>query len=168
MVIEQKSVEAVAALRSVIIDLLRRNDYVIGKNAEGITHQKSLVRLGDDGSNLNWLLGHMTASRDVCTRLLGAEPVWEKEHARRYGRGSNVPAAADTEPFSDLLAAVTEAGERLREALNAASEEALSLPNPRNAEERVVDAIFFLVWHDTYHAGQTALYRRLAGFTGVF
>lgn len=168
MVTEQTSAEAVAALRSVLVDLLRRNDFVIEKNSEGLTHDQSLVRLGDEGSNLNWLLAHMTASRDVCTRLLSAEPVWDKEHARRYGRGSAVPSAADAEPLENLILAVKESGERLRRALQAASADELSLPNPRNAEERVVDAILFLVWHDTYHAGQTALYRRLAGLTGVF
>ena len=168
MVNEQKSAEAVAAIRSTLVDLLRRNDYVIARNADGMSHQDSLQQLADGGSNLNWLLGHMTASRDVCTRLLGAEPAWEKEHARQYGRGSSISDASDAEPLEELLAAVTDSGERLRQALTGASEDALSRPNPRNAEEHVLDAIFFLVWHDTYHAGQTALYRRLAGFTGVF
>ena len=167
MVSEQKSAEAVDAIRWTLIDLLRRNDYVISKNAEGLSHEDSLKQLSEGGSNLNWLLGHLTASRDVCTKLLGAEPTWEAERARIYGRGSSIPAVDEAEPFEDLLTAVSDSGERLRQALQDASTEALSLPNPRNAEERVLDAIFFLVWHDSYHAGQTALYRRLGGLGGV-
>ncbi len=168
MISEQTSPEAVSTLRVVMTDLLRRNNYVLEKNCEGISHDKSLIRLGDDGSNFNWLLGHITASRDVCTRLLGAETQWPKDQGRRYGRGSGVVPPEEAEEFNGLLAHAIRSGERLQAALEAASNEELSLPNPRNADERVVDAIFFLIWHDTYHAGQTALYRRLAGLSGVF
>lgn len=168
MVSEQQSAEAIAAVRATLMDLLRRNDFVISKNAEGLSHEDSLVRLGEGGSNLNWLLGHITASRDVCTKLLGAEPTFDKDRARRYGRGSDVAATSAAEPLADLLAAAADSGERLRQALQVASTDKLALPNPRDAGERLIDAIYFLVWHDTYHAGQTALYRRLAGFSGVF
>lgn len=168
MVSEQQSAEAVYAIRSALVDLLRRNDYVIENNAEGLSHEDSLKRLGEGGSNLNWLLGHITAGRGVCIKLLGAEPVFTSERARVYKRGSSIPAAADAEPLADLLSAATEAGDRLRQALEKASADQLSRPNPRDAGERVLDAIYFLVWHDTYHAGQTALYRRLAGLSGKF
>lgn len=168
MVSEQTSAEAVETIRVAMMDLLNRNDYVLQKNSEGLTHEHSLEKLDEGGSNLNWLLGHMTASRDVCTRLLGAEATWDKDHARKYGRGSEVPETGKAEPLEKLLAAVADSGERLRAALSEATMDQLTRPNPRNAGERVIDAIYFLVWHDTYHAGQTALYRRLAGLAGVF
>lgn len=168
MVSEQTSAESVDAIRATLLDLLRRNDYVLQKNTEGITTGQSLVRQAGGGSNLNWLLGHVAASRDACTRLLGARPNWPPEHARRYGRGSAVPEAEAVESVETLLEAVRNSGELFRQALEAATSEQLSLPNPRNAEERIIDALFFLVWHDTYHTGQTALYRRQAGLEGVF
>ncbi len=150
------------------MELLRRNDYVVAQNVKGISHEQALARIGPGGSNLSWLLGHMTASRDVCTRLLGAEPAWGKDRGRLYGRGSGAVGADDAEPLEQLISAHAEAGKRLSEALIAADTESLARPNPRNAGESVMDAIWFLVWHDTYHTGQTALYRRLAGLDGVF
>ncbi len=168
MVSEQTTPESVGAIRAALADLLRRNDYVVDRNTDGITTEQSLVRFTGGSSNLSWLLGHMTASRDACTRLLGAQPLWPLEHARRYGRGSEVPEDQAAEPIGTLRQAFHESGQLFRQALEAASEEQLSRPNPRNAEERIIDALFFLVWHDTYHAGQTALYRRQAGLGGVF
>ncbi len=160
--------DEVLTVRDAVVDLLTRNNYVVQQNVEGVTHEKALELIGPGGSNLNWLLGHMTASRDVCTRLLEAEPAWDKDRGRLYGRGTASIKPENATRLEELISAHAEAGKRLSEALMAAGTESLTRPNPRNAGESVMDAIWFLVWHDTYHTGQTALYRRLAGLDGVF
>lgn len=140
---------------------------MVSKNTEGLTHDQSLLRIGEGGSNLNWLIGHMTASRNKLIRLLEGEQTWDSEQMARYDRGSQVGAAEDAEQLPDLLGALAQAGERLAQTIRAADAASLERPDPRNASQTVLDATNFLVWHDTYHAGQTALYRRLAGLSGV-
>lgn len=158
---------AILQVRDATATQLERNDYVVSKNTEGLNHEQSLLRIGEDGSNLNWLIGHMTASRNNVIRLLEGEPTWDNEQITRYDRGSQVGAAEEAEQLSDLLAVLAQAGERLAQTIRAADADSLERPDPRNASQTVLDATNFLVWHDTYHAGQTALYRRLAGFSGV-
>lgn len=158
---------AILQLRDLTASQLERNDYVTAKNTAGLTHEQSLLRIGPEGSNLNWVIGHMTSARNSLIRLLNGEPIWNREQCTRYDRGSQVGAAEAAEPLPDLLAALSQSGERLAQVIRAADAASLERPDPRNPNQTVLDASNFLVWHDTYHAGQTALYRRLAGLSGV-
>ncbi len=157
----------ILAVRDSTVALLKRNDYVVKRNTESLNQEQSLLRIGDGGSNLNWVIGHMTAARNSCLKLLGAEPLWDKAQSGRYDRGSQAADIVDAELLADLLEALFETGTRLKGALSTADAVTLERPNPRDATETVMDAAGFWIWHDTYHAGQTALYRRIAGLSGV-
>lgn len=143
---------------------LRRNLGVIRRNLGGLSHEDSLRTLRPGGSHLNWLLAHLVASRDAMLRALGAETVWSEEVGARYGRGSSPPSAADAPPLAELAAALERSQELLDAALAAATPDLLAAPHGRST---VGARVAFLTWHESYHTGQTSLYRQLAGLEGT-
>lgn len=155
-----------AALLAALAATLERNTQVVLKNTDGVTHEASLRPVAPGSSHLNWLIGHMVASRDGILAQLGAETTWERERARRYDRGSQLPARGEEEPLSELLAALERSQRLLAAALPAAPAERLAAPSGMPGRS-VLEWTEFLVWHDSYHTGQTALYRRVAGLEGT-
>ena len=148
---------------------LTRNLGVIRRNLEGLTHEDSLKTLRPGGSHLNWLLAHLVASRDSMLRSLAgetdAETVWSQEVGARYGRGSSPSSPEDAPSLTELIAALVRSQELLDAALAAATPEALAAP--RGGRFTVGGWVEFLTWHESYHTGQTSLYRQLAGLEGT-
>lgn len=145
---------------------LDRNLGVIERNIDGIDLERSLLGVVPGGSHLNWMLGHLVASRDSMLRSLDpdGETVWDRDTATRYRRGSVPALAPEAQPVEELAGALKRSQELLATALASVDQAALD----REHGDRTVGAwIEFLIWHETYHAGQTALYRRLAGLPGA-
>jgi len=143
---------------------LARNLGVIQRNTEGLSHQQSLLTVRPGGSHLNWLLGHLISSRDGMLRALDSETVWGPEARERYGRGSTPATPAEAQPFEELLSALERSQGLLTTALEQVSSEQLQA---QSGDRTVGQWLEFLVWHETYHVGQTALYRSLAGLAGT-
>ena len=66
---------------------------VLEKNLDGVSHQESLINPQPGGSCLNWLLGHLTRSRNQALPLRPEADVSERgvRHLRRQ-RGEALPA----------------------------------------------------------------------------
>ena len=135
---------------------LERNFSVIKQNAEGLTTEQSLLALVEDGSTL---LGHLIVSRDGILRALDTETVWDEAARENYGFGTS--ATNIEKPLDSLLADLARSQEKVKAALSAASPAQLEAKRPNGSS--VAEFVEFLVWHDSYHTGQTTLYRRLAG-----
>ncbi len=142
-----------------------RNATVAQLQAKGLSHEDALRQLPFRGNCLNWVLGHMLASRDDMLVWLGQEPVGG-ERANRYRRESDpiTGPADDVLPLDELLACLSASQEKLAAALAAVTEADLDrevLLGSRAAPLR--NRLFFLYFHDTYHTGQTELLRQLCG-----
>jgi len=115
-----------------------------------------------------WLVGHLIWARKSVLGRLGAE--WTAPWLGLYARGAKLdPAAARPSP-PELLSAWSEVSALLGEALEDASEEALSQPikqGPPSADGKVSGVINFLAYHETYHVGQMAYLRCWLGHKGV-
>lgn len=137
----------------------------LGLNLEGVTHEESLVRPTAGGNSINWVVGHIVASRPPILDLISATPVRLDEAYRNYARGStgNVPPAnvLPLPRMLDDLAATTEA---LRARLLAMPEGDFRAPS-RNAT--LGERLAFLAFHENYHVGQVGLLRRLTGKPGA-
>ena len=73
---------------------------VLKKNLEGVTHDESLLQPPGGANCLNWVLGHVVATRDVALELLHQQPIWSKEDAALYRRGSApIRDASKARPF---------------------------------------------------------------------
>jgi uncharacterized damage-inducible protein DinB len=149
-----------------LTSLFKTNHGAIRLNVDGITDEEALLQPKPDGNCLNWVVGHVVASRNGALTLLGEEPVWSREETDRYKRGSApIRAAGEGKPLAHLLADFDRSQERLLRGLSKLTEAKLDEPFPNWGTVR--QALFFLHFHEAYHAGQTAMLRRLAGKPGA-
>lgn len=146
--------------------------FVIAKNTEGLTHGDSLVQPSPAGNCLNWVLGHIVASRSRLLELLDREPIWDDALKKRYETGS--PPLTDPEralPLETILRDFEGSQEPLVEGLRELSTERLAETAPfsptNDPDETVGSLVTSFVFHEAYHAGQTGILRRIAAKEGA-
>ncbi len=121
-----------------------------------------------------WILGHLAYSADGGRALLGAEKRLPASWTTLYGPGSKCSALRGDYPAKDdLVNAVCDGFERLREAAATATSEQLSRPstNPRmkDALPALKDGVaFLLTGHLGVHLGQLSTWRRMIGLPHLF
>ena len=145
---------------------LERNQGLIVKATEGLTHAESVLQLPFESNCMNWVLGHMAVYRDA---LLGYTR--QRPYLSSLERDLYVQGVAPIKPESETVLL-----ERLRAVL-ADSFDALIVwlrSNPEGLLEDTlagVDLTFgatiaenfaILCWHDSCHAGQLSVLRELA------
>ncbi len=143
---------------------------VLKMNTQGLTNEDSLVQPAPGGNCLNWILGHMVATRNQTLELAGQPTIWSEEKAERYRRHSP-PIEGPEEavvPIDEILADFEKSQEAIIAGIEALSEEELAVKVSWFGEE-VEKAIVLasLVFHEAYHLGQTGLVRRLVGKEGA-
>jgi uncharacterized damage-inducible protein DinB len=142
-----------------------RNASIIKMQAEGLTNEDSLRQLPFHGNCLNWVLGHIVVSRDSVLETLG-EPLVMDSYGVRYKRGSDPVTQADegTRALEELLDWLDRSQERIVTALSKMDEAALAREYTSGDRKTTVgQRAFFLYFHETFHVGQTELFRQLAG-----
>ena len=150
----------------VLANVFKRNDWVLSRQAEGLSHADSLLQTEPRGNCLNYVLGHMLVGRDSVAKFFGLGPLLSEVEKARYD--SDVEPVIGGEQgvveLSRLLELLTEATVRIGEALEGLD------PKELEREEKLGESpgtlgswIEFFGWHDTYHVGQTEFLRQLAG-----
>ncbi len=143
------------------IQRLESNNFILQQQIEGLTHADSLVQVEFPGRCLNWIVGHVVTYRDEMLRVLDGEVVWDNHrHELYFINTSDDLDAAPPVAFPQILDDWCVGQNRLLALLNHA------LPNDMNAlssdgERTVGQRISALVWHETYHVGQTEIVRQL-------
>jgi hypothetical protein len=145
------------------------NYEVLKKNLDGITHEESLIQPEGGGNCLNWVLGHIVATRDNVMLLLNQAPVWDSDIAGIYQRGSDpLHDGSKAQPLEKIVADLGRSQDRLVAGLATVSAPELSAPSPdKSVAETVGELLFVLQFHEAYHAGQAGLLRRIAGHEGA-
>ncbi|MBU0741199.1 DinB family protein [bacterium] len=146
--------------------------WVFNKTLAGVTHQDSLVQPAPAGNCLNWVAGHLAASRMGMLELLGQETVWDATWRERYRRGSApVAGGDDAAAFDGIVRAFNASQGGIVAGLPALTEDRLDEPapfSPGNDETETVGSLLAgLAFHESYHCGQLGLLRRLLGKDGV-
>jgi DinB superfamily len=142
-----------------------RNASIIKMQTEGLTNEDSLRQMPFHGNCLNWVLGHIVVSRDSVLETLGEPPVMDA-YGVRYQRGSDPVTQADegTLGLEELLDWLDRSQERIATALSKKDEAALAREYTSGDRKTTVgQRTFFLYFHETFHVGQTELFRQLAG-----
>lgn len=145
-------------------------DRALKANTAGLTHEDSLVQPQQGGNCLNWIVGHVVTTRNQFLALLGKEPIWEGERAARYARHTEPIVGPEDSivPFEEILAAFDTSQQAILAGLSEISDEELSVMVPWfGSESPKAVALAGLVFHETYHVGQTGLLRRVAGKEGA-
>lgn len=145
--------------------LFALNHHALHRNLEGVTDEEALHQ-PVSGNCLNWVVGHIVASRNGVLKVLGAEPHWPAEQADRYARGSApVTGPGGAASFQRIVRAFDESQERIAARLSEVTEADLAKPHAQ--DQSVGEWLSFLHFHEAYHIGQTGLLRRLAGKEGA-
>ena len=144
---------------------------VVKLNIAGLTQEESLIQ-PTAGNCANWVLGHLLGTYCGVAPLLGQEPVMTKETLKRYDRGAPpLQDPADALDFQDLATALDEAVRRFDAGLSSLTPEVLDRPvanSPtKNPNETVRTLLNTISFHQSYHAGQLGLLRRIAGKEGA-
>ncbi len=146
--------------------------FVTQLNLKDLEPSDTFLASGENGNCINWVLGHILASRDHLLELMGCEPVFGAEGCERYKNGSaavhgpedGVEHARLSELFEQSQAAV-EAG---LDAFDPArfAEEVSWVPGGER-KEPLGKMLPGLIFHEAYHAGQIGIIRRLIGKDSV-
>lgn len=150
--------------KEMIHGLFKTNHWVLTRQADGLTHDDSLLQLPFRGNCFNWVLGHILVSRERVLEMLGIEGTWTEEEIARYKYDSEPITSADDPailPFERLLADFERTQEQIADGFAEISDQQLAETNER--ERTVADRLLFLAWHEGYHLGQTEYLRQLAG-----
>jgi len=150
-----------------LIELFNRTHWIIKKQTEGLTHADSLLQPPQSGNCLNWVVGHLVASRNAILMAMNESPTWSEEELAIYRRESEpLTNLGKAQPFEKLLADLDETQTRIITVLESVSPEIFEKPAQGDSNNRSVgQRVAFLHWHETYHTGQLELLRQLAGKT---
>lgn len=145
---------------------------VVRLNADGVTHEESLIQPAPGGNCLNWVVGHLVCIYDKTLPMLGQEPVMGTGGMERYDRGAPpLQDPAEALGFQELMAAWKETTQRIDTGLAGLTAEVLDRPAPHSpgndANETVRSLLSVTLFHQAYHAGQTGILRRLIGKEGA-
>ena len=147
-----------------LIEVLKRNQWVIKAQTDGLSHDECLLQLPFRGNCLNWVLGHIAVHRDKVLPLLGKESVLDEAAVELYRRGSEpIQQGAEALLLGKLLEALDQIQERVAAELGRVSPDELAALYDEERGHSVGDRIEFLLWHETYHVGQLEYLRQLAG-----
>jgi hypothetical protein len=146
--------------------------HVLERNIEGVTHQESLISPQPGGNCLNWVVGHLTRTRNRALGLFGQRPMFPNEEFDAYDDNGGMPFRPDTATaFDELKRRFKALQEPLVNGLDAMSPEAMDRPAPfsptGNPKETVGSLLAALAFHEAYHVGQTGILRRVVGRQGV-
>lgn len=154
-----------------LADQFSYNHRVLEVNTQGLSQEDSLASPATGGNCINWVVGHVVATRNGILELLGHEPIWSSERAAPYRRGSEPITAASALPLPELLADFAASQKTLVKALSDLSDEDLIVKSPttffKGDAETVGSALAAFAFHEAYHVGQTGVLRRVAGKEGA-
>ena len=71
-----------------LIEVLERNYRILLRQCDGLTHAESLLQPPFRGNCLNWVLGHLTQSRERLLKLFDLPSRWADDEVERYQRDS--------------------------------------------------------------------------------
>jgi hypothetical protein len=145
---------------------------VVAVNVQGLTHADSVVQPRPGGNSLNWIMGHLVWAYEQALPLFGQDLVLEQGVLDRHARGApGLASPAEAVNFEDLLSAWNVAAERVDAGLAGLTPEVLDRKAPgsptNNPNETVRSLVCTILFHQAYHAGQTAVLRRIAGKSGA-
>jgi uncharacterized damage-inducible protein DinB len=141
---------------------------VMKMNVADLSQEESLIRPGPGGNCVNWVVGHIMSSRNKMLRLVGKEPIWSEAEEALYDRGSeSMTDPARALPLERMLADFEASQRPILDGLAAMTPEQLSAKAPfspgNNKNETIGSLLAGLVFHESYHIGQTGVLRRIAG-----
>lgn len=147
-----------------LTNVLTFNDDVLAKALTDITDDRARWQLRNGGPSIAWIVGHMLHHRNQIAAAIGCSgPAVDVVRFADAATDGRAYPAVDR-----LRTAWADFSARLVPAVNALSDEQLSAPSPialPHGEQTLLDALRFVVWHETLHLGQVSMLRSHHGLT---
>jgi uncharacterized damage-inducible protein DinB len=139
-------------------------------NLKGLSDEEGAQLLGIEGNSINWIAGHVLASRDRLLLRLGGAAFLTRDEGASYATGSS-PKAAQPPPvgLTRIIEGLTATGDFLSAKLRTLSDGDLEAGvDPKTVRVPLDPAtlgslLSFFVYHEGYHSGQLGLARRVLG-----
>jgi uncharacterized damage-inducible protein DinB len=147
-----------------LTNVLTLNDDMLSMALTDMTDDLARRRLRDGGPSIAWIVGHMLHLRNQVAAAIGCSgPAIDlTRFADAATDGREYPA------LDQLQTAWARFSARLVPAVNALSDDGLAAPSPialSHGEQTLLDALRFVVWHETLHLGQVSMLRSHYGLT---
>jgi uncharacterized damage-inducible protein DinB len=144
--------------------ILQFNDDVLMVALTDVTDDIARRRLRDGGPSMAWTVGHMLHHRNHIAEAIACRgPAFD---LTRYANSAT--DGRDYPTIREFQTTWNEFSTRLVTALNQLSAEDLAAPSPMrlpHGEQTLLDALRFVVWHETLHLGQVSMLRSHHGLT---
>lgn len=143
---------------------IRLIDRIVKGKTEGLTHADSMKQLPFPGNCMNWNLGHLLVYRMQYLGVLNGVSKPDPDEFAIYGAGSDPLTDSDKAiPLETLLTRLDEASAQVIAAFEATSAEKLNELYDAEKGTTVDDRLqFYIIFHESYHAGQLELLQELA------
>lgn len=144
----------------------------IHRNLEDVSNDESLIRPPGGANCLNWVLGHIVAYRGTVLKLIGRRAVFEGDQAKPYLRGSHPDGTEQYLDLATLRGMLSDAQQEFIPAISMMTEEELARDVPQEFDRPPLagslgNALARMSFHESYHAGQIGLLRRIVGKDGA-
>ena len=156
--------------KALLITSFEVSDRLMQTNLEGISQEESRALPAGGGNSINWIAGHLLASRNSILKLAGGEIYLGPEDAAPYARGSKRLMPGDKGlSVGRLREGLSETGKQVIKLLRAlpagALEREIEVSNfPVKFDEPTLEAhLSLLLYHEGYHVGQLGLARCVIG-----
>jgi uncharacterized damage-inducible protein DinB len=141
---------------------------VAAANLEGMTQDQSLIQPSSGGNCANWILGHLTNVQNGAMQLVGEKSVWDSDQLSRASFDP-ITGPAKAIEWNTLRERFLGSRERFLSAVSRLSDEAMAetVPHPFGGTCSRAELLNTLAFHQSYHTGQLAISRRIAGLEGA-
>lgn len=150
---------------AVVVNIYKFNTGSFLRALEGIEQSDHFVRPSDKANSLNYVAGHMTASRYL---LAGSLKLDEPQPwADLFSRGAKIEENSAYPELSEITEHWHQISSKLEKRFEVVTAEDLKAEPPFTVpgiEKTVRGTIAFLSFHESYHLGQLAYIRRLLGY----
>ena len=146
------------------------NQVTLRRLLEDVSQDDSLQAPKPDVNTINWLLGHIIATRNRLLDMVKVEGFWGDAEMAMYERGSKKFDPAKAKHLVALRAALETSFEHIQRALPAKEATFGDAATRRFIRdgETLGEQVGYYVCHEDYHVGQIGLIRRLLGKPGLF
>lgn len=139
-------------------------DRILKSKTAGLSHADSMKQLPFPGNCMNWNLGHILVYRMQYLGVIDGISKPDPDEFAIYGAGSEpLTDSSRAIPLETLLARLDEASEMVITALKKMPPEKLTALWDAEQGTTVDDRLqFYIIFHESYHAGQLELLYELA------
>jgi hypothetical protein len=144
-----------------------RNVSIVKMQTDSMTQTDSLVQLPFRANCMNWVIGHLVTNRLNVIKLLEGLPTFDPAPLARYKRESE-PVTGEAEGvlrLDELIHYLEQAQAQIANLLASADPESFmrQVAFFGNLSMTIGEWLLFFYFHDSYHTGQTEIYRQAAG-----